>query len=1111
MDIEGLWIKVGAKFDEVEKALAKLPFDAQKAATEMEQAFKQVGIRNLEKEFRDAQAAFDLLERSGTLTAKQLADAADNVKAKWAAWKEELDTSGASLQQFGQNAIALGGALTAAVTAPIIALGTEAFKAAESLDGAFDKIRVGTGATGAQLDALQGSFRNLFANVPDEANQVANALTEISKRTGQVGPGLENLTRQFLDLSRITGEQIGPAIAKTTRLFGDWSIEASKQAGTMDMLFRVSQQTGISFTGLADKLVYAGAPFRQLGFSIEQSAIMLGKFEKEGVNVELVIGAMRTALAKFGKAGDEPVEAFRKLVESIKNADVAQGNLIAAQVVGTKRMADFAAAVREGRLDLDGLFKTVMNSGETIKKAAEDTADYGEAWQKLKNQVTLALEPLGAILFNTLTKIVQQLQPAINLVSELAKNFASLPAPVQTAAIGFAALAAAVGPVMVAVGGMAAAWPAVVSFSGALTSLKTVLAALAPIAIAAAGAFVGFAVLHDIAEQAKLLASRFLDLNEVGKKIDGAFSFGLKVFQNYEKTMGDVAISVQGALLKVGKSLGLFTDDLKATETKTREVETWTHRLRDAFNQLSSASNWWQALKAGLGPLGAFADLLSKVNNVVGLATGKFADMDQAVAAMARKSQDAALASMKISEAQLQALASTRNLTTAQYDAATAMAGATGQAVGGSKAAAAATREHTGAVRTHINAEADLAAAFQRGAAAADAKRKAIDLAAAVSQAAMDRLTAAATKAAAETERAFEALQTSLSEMAVDLQAIGNEGVAYLESLGIGIGELSTEIQTASREAADQVSTDSGRIQTGMKNVGKETDAIGRQISTVFTDFSRNIADAILKWDGFAAAGKKAVMAVAEVMVRSLVEGAMKSVMKGLSSITDQLGGIGRSISGLFGGGASSAAGSAGSAGGSAGGAAGAAGGVLGTIGAIGSIGSLISGVIGNFQMSGMNKTLDLIEKEVRYSQIHLKNILEYANTWWPWLDNLAQLQRLESIERVLYEQTAILDAGLRLESQGAAMGDAQQTMMNWLKAIAEGVWATYSAVAKPGWQTTPPRSVTPSTGLPITGGGGPGSPNTTVNVQVVSNSSNPYNIGLQVAQGINAILPART
>jgi hypothetical protein len=59
---------------------------------------------------------------------------------------------------------------------------------------------------------------------------------------------------------------------------------------------------------------------------------------------------------------------------------------------------------------------------------------------------------------------------------------------------------------------------------------------------------------------------------------------------------------------------------------------------------------------------------------------------------------------------------------------------------------------------------------------------------------------------------------------------------------------------------------------------------------------------------------------------------------------------------------------------------------------------SAISGVIGNFQMAGINKTLDLIEHEVRFSQIHLLNTLNKANEFWPYMKSVWEsLIRMET------------------------------------------------------------------------------------------------------------------
>lgn len=379
------------------------------------------------------------------------------------------------------------------------------------------------------------------------------------------------------------------------------------------------------------------------------------------------------------------------------------------------------------------------------------------------------------------------------------------------------------------------------------------------------------------------------------------------------------------------------------------------------------------------------------------------------------------------------------------------------------------------------------------------------------------------------TDAAFKALDANMKnigptfhELAANLKKIGTEGVGYLESLGVGVQELDAGITSVGTDGVaylEGLGIGLGKLDPPTKQAVKNTNemekawgAFGQQVSTILTDFGKGIADSIIHAKSFGDAFTKMANALKEAFLRTVVEGAIKEAIKGLDGFTASFSGLMSKMTGglssLFGGGGGGAAGAGG--GGAAGGASGGLGGALGGVtGIIGSIGSLISGVIGNFQMSGMNKTLDLIEKETRYSQIHLANLLEYANAWWPSFENLAQLQRLESIERVLYEQKAILDAGLRVNSQG--LGDAQQTTINWLKHIAEGVWATYQAIAKPGWQTNasgPVRFTNPS--VP-TGGDPTGSrPPVTIQVNVTGNSSNPYTQGLQVAQGINALLPAR-
>ncbi|MEN6534632.1 MAG: tape measure protein [Bryobacteraceae bacterium] len=196
------------------------------------------------------------------------------------------------------------------------------------------------------------------------------------------------------------------------------------------------------------------------------------------------------------------------------------------------------------------------------------------------------------------------------------------------------------------------------------------------------------------------------------------------------------------------------------------------------------------------------------------------------------------------------------------------------------------------------------------------------------------------------------------------------------------------------------------------KRSSKEQSVAMRQVSTVLTDLSRGITDVIFKGGKLKDMFRDVAMQAAQSITRLLIEGALKN----LASKLLEVGGLAGKV---FGGGtsvamsaASGGASAAGKAAGGIGGGASAAGsaastGIMGAIGVVSGVVSAVSGVIGNFQMAGMNKTLDLIEKEVRYSQIHLLNLLEKNNEFLPNLKNI-----WESLIRMETRQMAVAEAG---------------------------------------------------------------------------------------------------
>lgn len=416
------------------------------------------------------------------------------IGADVSALQKSLGDASKSLQKAGQKMANVGKSMTTGLTLPIAAAAAGLLKLGTEFDKAFDKIRVGTGATGEALNNLREDFKAVYTTVPSGMADVSTAIADLNTRTGLVGKPLQDLSTQMLNLSRITGEDLSGMIENSSRMFGDWGVSAEMTGSTMDYLFKVSQSTGIGFNDLNAKLVQFGAPLRQMGFDIETSAAMLGKFEKEGVNTELVLGGLRIALGKMAKEGvTDTSAALAEVTNRIKEAgSTGEANKIALEMFGARIGPDMAAAIREGRFELSELVTGLKDSGETINGAALETMSFSEKLGILKNKAAVALEPLGTNMMGAIENAMPAIEGLLSKLSSVVTWFGNLDKGSQTMILSFIGIAAAIGPALTLVGnltkGVGAAVNVVKWLSNAnvLATIKTIAMTVAQKAAAAA-------------------------------------------------------------------------------------------------------------------------------------------------------------------------------------------------------------------------------------------------------------------------------------------------------------------------------------------------------------------------------------------------------------------------------------------------------------------------------------------------------------------------------------------------------------------------------------------------------------------------------------------------
>lgn len=327
-----------------------------------------------------------------------------------------LSGLGSEFRRSGDKGAAFGafvrrGALSAAMAlGAMAAAGVKAlYEIGAAWDSAFDAIRIGTGATGAALKTLTADAKAVAMDTASSLGDVGAVVASLNTRLGLTGRPLQALSKQFLDFSRLTGGNVQQDVRLLTRLFGDWGVETKNYGRTLDKVFRTLQASDISMSDLTGTVVQYGSTLRQLGFDLDESLAMLGKWEKEGVTVTTALTGLRFALKTFANAGRDPKQAFRETFNAIIKADSAVDAMTAGiKVFGTRAAPDMVAAIREGRFAWEDMEKYITNGADTVKAAADDTDSLAESWQKLKNRLAVKFEPAATRIFDRMSGVMER-------------------------------------------------------------------------------------------------------------------------------------------------------------------------------------------------------------------------------------------------------------------------------------------------------------------------------------------------------------------------------------------------------------------------------------------------------------------------------------------------------------------------------------------------------------------------------------------------------------------------------------------------------------------------------------------------------------------------------
>lgn len=322
------------------------------------------------------------------------------------------------LESINLKAVAVGaavGTIAVATGKAVLDAGKYLYNLGADFDDAVDTIRVGTGATGDALDALNDDFEAVYKSVPTTMEDASSAIADYNTRLGLTGDTLQGVSTQALQVSDMLGEDLSGVIEGSSQAFQQWNIDADDMGEAMDYVFKVSQSTGAGFTDLMDTVQQFGPQLQEMGYSFDEATALIGQLDKAGVNTTEVMAAMKKSVTALAAEGISAQDGINQYFEAIQNAGSAtEATTIASEIFGTKAASTMASAIRDGSLSVDEFTASMEANGETISGASTDTYDFAEYLQLMKQNLEVALQPMASTIFSQISDMMPTITDMLN-------------------------------------------------------------------------------------------------------------------------------------------------------------------------------------------------------------------------------------------------------------------------------------------------------------------------------------------------------------------------------------------------------------------------------------------------------------------------------------------------------------------------------------------------------------------------------------------------------------------------------------------------------------------------------------------------------------------------
>ncbi len=383
-----------------------------------------------------------------------------------AASKNIATKIGKNLSGVGQSLTTVGSTLTKTVTTPVALAGGAVLKLSSDFEYSMSKVQAISGAVGEDFTALRDQAIDLGASTAFSASEVAEGMTEMAKAGWDTQAILDGMSG-VLDAAAASGENLANVSTIMADAITGFGLEAGEATRVANLLTQAANSGTIDIADLGESFKYVAPVAQSMGFEIEDVTTALSAMSMAGIKGSQAGTALRTMLTNLVKPSESMATAMEELGIEAANADGSMKSLdeivtmLRSSFNGlTDEQKSYYAATLAGKEGMSGLlslleltqeeYDAISDSMYNCKDVAKNTAEVMQ--NNLKSQVEQLVGSLESLAIQIGDIVLPHVKQFVDKVQALVDWFTNLSEKQKEQVIKWAAIAAAIGPVLFAVG-----------------------------------------------------------------------------------------------------------------------------------------------------------------------------------------------------------------------------------------------------------------------------------------------------------------------------------------------------------------------------------------------------------------------------------------------------------------------------------------------------------------------------------------------------------------------------------------------------------------------------------------------------------------------------------